>query len=188
MAIQIADVNRPPGVDLLTRTRSTSVVAAQTPSGNDQASLKESSDKVAQAYASLAAMRALSQSDVDRIVAAMGRAAALEAKRLAELANRETGFGNVPDKTTKNLFSAERVATHIASLKTVGILDEDPATGITRIGEPMGVVAAVIPSTNPTSTAIFKALIAIKARCPVVLSPHPSARSCVLESFRVVEA
>jgi acyl-CoA reductase-like NAD-dependent aldehyde dehydrogenase len=133
-------------------------------------------------------MRALSQADVDRIVAAMARAVVPQAARLAELAQQETGFGNVPDKTAKNLFAAERVASHIASLKTVGILRDDPARGITEIGEPMGVVAAIVPSTNPTSTAIFKVLIAVKARCPIVLSPHPSARNCVIESFRVMEA
>ncbi len=154
----------------------------------DRASLAEAGDKAARAHASLSAMRTLTQSDVDRIVAAMSRAAISEAGRLAELANRETGFGNVADKTTKNLFAADRVASHIARIKTVGILRDDAATGITEIGEPMGVVAAIVPSTNPTSTAIFKVLIAIKARCPIVLSPHPSARNCVIESFRVLEA
>ncbi len=150
-------------------------------------SLAEAADKAARAHASLPAMRSLSQSDADRIVAALARAAAREAAQLAEFANRETGFGNVADKTTKNLFAAERVASHIASQKTAGILREDAATGITEIGEPMGVVAAVVPSTNPTSTAIFKVLIAVKARCPIVVSPHPSARNCVIESFRVME-
>jgi acyl-CoA reductase-like NAD-dependent aldehyde dehydrogenase len=154
---------------------------------NDRTSLAEAADKAARAHASLPAMRLLTQTDVDRIVAAMSRAAIAEAPRLADLANRETGFGNVADKTAKNLFASDRVASHIASIKTVGILRDDAATGITEIGEPMGVVAAIIPSTNPTSTAIFKALISIKARCPVVLSPHPSARHCVTESFRVVE-
>lgn len=154
----------------------------------DRVSLAEAARKAAAASASLAAMRSLSQADVDRIVAATALAVAPEAARLAELANRETGFGNVADKTTKNLFAAERVASHIAPFRTVGILRDDPATGITEIGEPMGVVAAIIPSTNPTSTAIFKVLIAIKARCPIVLSPHPSARDCVVETFRVMEA
>ena len=162
-------------------------MAAETNPANDRAALSEAADKVARAHASLAAMRSLSQADVDNIVAAMSRAAIPEAARLAELANRETGYGNVPDKTIKNLFASERVANHIASLKTVGILRDDPSSGITEIGEPMGVLAAVIPSTNPTSTAIFKALIGVKARCPVVLSPHPSARQCVIESFNVVE-
>jgi len=162
-------------------------VAAETNQANDRIALSESADKVARAHAALAAMRSLTQVDVDRIVAAMSRAAIPEAGRLAELANRETGYGNVADKTTKNLFASERVANHIASLKTVGIIRDDPATGITEIGEPMGVLAAIIPSTNPTSTAIFKALIGVKARCPVVLSPHPSARQCVIESFTVIE-
>ncbi|MBK5255449.1 MAG: aldehyde dehydrogenase family protein [Vicinamibacteria bacterium] len=162
-------------------------MAVEPSTGMDRTSLAETADKAARAHASLAAMRSLTQADVDRIVASMGRAAAIEAARLGEAAHRETGFGNIADKTTKNLFAAERVASHIASTKTVGVLGDDPATGITEIGEPMGVVAAIIPSTNPTSTAIFKALIAVKARCPIVLSPHPSARTCVLESFRVLE-
>ncbi|MEO5761082.1 MAG: aldehyde dehydrogenase family protein [Vicinamibacteria bacterium] len=159
----------------------------QTPTA-DKTSIAEASEKATAAHASLRAMRSLSQADVDKIVAATAKAVALEAGRLGELANRETGFGNVADKTTKNLFASERVASHIAPLKSVGILRENAASGITEIGEPMGVVAAIIPSTNPTSTAIFKVLISIKARCPIVLSPHPSARDCVLESFRVLEA
>ncbi len=163
------------------------VVTAETPPPNDRASLAEAAEKAARARAALSAMRSLTQVDVDRIVAAMTRAVVPEAVRLAELANRETGYGNVADKTAKNLFASERVAAHIAPIKTVGILRDSPTTGITEIGEPMGVVAAIVPSTNPTSTAIFKVLIAVKARCPIVLSPHPSARQCVLESFRVLE-
>ena len=163
-------------------------MAAETNQVDNRASLAEAADKAARAHASLTAMRSLTQDDADRIVAAMSRAAIPEAGRLAQIANRETGFGNVPAKTTKNLFAADRVATHIAPMKTVGIIRDDPSSGITEIGEPMGVVAAIVPSTNPTSTAIFKALIGVKARCAVVLSPHPSARECVIESFRVIEA
>lgn len=162
-------------------------VAPESTSGTDRAALEESAQKVARAFAALPAMRSLTQGDVDRIGAAMARAAVPEAGRLAELAHRETGFGNVADKTVKNLFSAERVASHIAPMKTVGMLRDDPVTGITEFGEPMGVVAAVVPSTNPTSTAIFKILVAVKARCPIVVSPHPSARQCVIESFRILE-
>lgn len=162
-------------------------MSAQTSEVVDRRSAAEATDKVSRAHASAAALRALSQVEIDRIVAAMARAAVPEAGSLAELAHRETGFGNVADKTTKNLFASERVAAHIASLQTVGAVRDDPATGITEFAEPMGVVAAIIPSTNPTSTAIFKALIAIKARCPIVLSPHPSARECVLAAFRVLE-
>jgi acetaldehyde dehydrogenase (acetylating) len=127
-----------------------------------------------------------SQQQVDRIVDAMAEASRAEAERLARLAHEETGFGSVKDKTTKNLFVARDVHAYIRPLRTVGILREDPATRVVEIAEPMGVVAAVIPSTNPTSTAIFKALISIKARDAVVLSPHPSARKCILETAQVM--
>lgn len=163
-------------------------MSAETSEAVARRSVAEATEKVTRAHAAAPALRALSQDAIDRIVAAMGRAAASEAGRLADLAHRETGFGNVADKTTKNLFAAERVASHIAGLQTVGAIRDDPATGITEFAEPMGVVAAIIPSTNPTSTAIFKALIAIKARCPIVLSPHPSARECVIAAFRVLES
>ncbi len=163
-------------------------MALQTKPEADRLSVAEAKDKAGRAHAALTHMRALSQEAVDRMVAGLARAVAREATRLAESAHRETGFGNVRDKTTKNLFASERVASHIAGLKTVGIIRDDARSGITEIGEPMGVVAAVVPSTNPTSTAIFKALIAMKARCPIVMSPHPAARDCVVETFQVLEA
>src|SRR3954466_10357838 len=127
-----------------------------------------------------------SQEQVDRIVAAMAEAARSEAERLARLAHEETGFGNTKDKTLKNLFSAVDVHAYIRPMRTVGILREDKERRVVEIAEPMGVVAAVIPSTNPTSTAIFKALVSIKARNACVMSPHPSARSCILETVRVM--
>ena len=129
-----------------------------------------------------------SQEQVDRIVDAMAAAARSQAERLARLAHEETGFGNVKDKTTKNLFCSTEVLAYIRPLKTVGILREDAVTGVVEIAAPMGVVAAIIPSTNPTSTAIHNALIAIKARNAVVLSPHPSARRCILETTAVMHA
>src|SRR4030095_12659846 len=107
-------------------------------------------------------------------------AARSEAERLARLAHEETGFGNVADKTRKNLFSAVAGHAYIRPLKTVGILREDTAARVVEIAEPMGVVAAVIPSTNPTSTAIYKALVSVKARNAGVMSPHPSARTHIL--------
>jgi acetaldehyde dehydrogenase (acetylating) len=127
-----------------------------------------------------------SQEQVDRIVDAMAAAARGQAERLARLAHEETGFGNVKDKTAKNLFSSTEVLAYIRPLKTVGVLREDSKTGVVEIAAPMGVVAAIIPSTNPTSTAIHNALIAIKARNAVVLSPHPSARRCILETTAVM--
>src|SRR5947207_3612922 len=116
-----------------------------------------------------------SQEQVDRIVEAMAGAARSEAERLARLAHEETGFGNTKDKTLKNLFSAVDVYNYIRPMRTVGILREDKERRVVEIAEPMGVVAAVIPSTNPTSTAIFKALVSIKARHACGMSPHPSA-------------
>src|SRR5437762_1091564 len=127
-----------------------------------------------------------SQEQVDRIVEAMAGAARSEAERLARLAHEETGFGNTKDKTAKNLFSAVDVYDYIRPLRTVGILREDPHTRVVEFAEPMGVVAAVIPSTNPTSTAIFKALVSIKARNACVMSPHPSARNCIHETAIVM--
>ena len=131
-------------------------------------------------------VKEFSQEQVDRIVEAMAAAARTEAERLARLAHEETGFGNTKDKTLKNLFSAVDVYEYIRPLRTVGILREDKERRVVEIAEPMGVVAAVIPSTNPTSTAIFKALVSIKARNAVVMSPHPSARNCILETVRVM--
>jgi len=131
-------------------------------------------------------VKEFSQEQVDRIVEAMADAARTEAEHLARLAHEETGFGNTKDKTLKNLFAAVDVMDYIRPLRTVGILREDKERRVVEIAEPMGVVAAVIPSTNPTSTAIFKALISIKARNAVVMSPHPSARNCILETVRVM--
>jgi acetaldehyde dehydrogenase (acetylating) len=131
-------------------------------------------------------MAGFSQEQVDRIVDAMAGAARGEAERLARMAHEETGFGNTKDKTLKNLFAAVDVYNYIRPLRTVGILREDPVRRVVEIAEPMGVVAAVIPSTNPTSTAIYKALISVKARDACVMSPHPSARNCILESMRVM--
>src|SRR5712691_3721078 len=127
-----------------------------------------------------------SQEQVDRIVEAMASAAKAEAERLGRLAHEETGFGNTKDKTLKNLFSVVAVSLKKKPLRTVGILREDPARRVVEIAEPMGVVAAVIPSTNPTSTAIFKALVSIKARNACVMSPHPSAKNSILETMRVM--
>src|SRR6188472_3201181 len=128
-----------------------------------------------------------SQEQVDKVVDAMAAAARGEAERLARMAHEETGFGNTKDKTLKNLFSAVDVYNYIRPLRTVGILREDTARRVVEIAEPMGVVAAVIPSTNPTSTAIFKALIAIKSRNAIVMSPHPSAASCIAETARCMK-
>jgi acetaldehyde dehydrogenase (acetylating) len=154
----------------------------------DLVSVQQARQLAARARAAQETVGGFSQEQVDRIVDAMAAAARGEAERLGRLAHEETGFGSVRDKTKKNLFSAEDVYAYIRPLRTVGVLREDPATRVTEIAAPMGVVAAVVPSTNPTSTAIYKALIAIKSRNGIVLSPHPSARRCIAESARVLQA
>jgi acetaldehyde dehydrogenase (acetylating) len=127
-----------------------------------------------------------SQEQVDRVVEAMAESARKQAERLGRMAHEETGFGSPKDKNLKNLFAAVDVLEFIRPLRTVGILREDKAARVVEIAEPMGVVAAIIPSTNPTSTAICKALISIKARNACVMSPHPSAKNCILETVRVM--
>ena len=109
----------------------------------------------------------------------MAAAATPQAEALARLAVEETGYGVVADKIQKNLFASEKVYGFIRPMKTVGVIARHDDTRVVEIAEPFGVVAAVVPSTNPTSTAIYKILIAIKARCAIVLSPHPSAVKCI---------
>ena len=99
----------------------------------------------------------------------------------------ETGFGVVADKIQKNLFAAQKVYDFIRPMKTVGVIARHEDRRVIEIAEPFGVVAAVVPSTNPTSTAIYKILIAIKARCAVVLSPHPSAVKCITRVAEVMD-
>lgn len=141
--------------------------------------------------AAAAAQRELegfTQESVDAIVEAMAAAGRQHTERLAEMAHHETGFGNIPDKIRKNNFVLENVVEAMRGMRTVGVLREDREHGVREIAEPVGVVAGIIPSTNPTSTAMFKCLISIKARCGIVLSPHPSAAACVQESAAVMAA
>ncbi|MEM7683502.1 MAG: aldehyde dehydrogenase family protein [Pseudomonadota bacterium] len=123
---------------------------------------------------------------VDAIVDAMARAIEPEAKRLGELAVAETGYGNVPDKRVKNLFNALSVADWLRDVTTLGVLWRDDATKICAIGEPMGVVAALIPVTNPTSTIIYKVLSAVKAGNAIVCAPHPRGVRCGIETTRIM--
>ncbi len=120
-----------------------------------------------------------SQEQVDRIVDAIARAAQAEIEPLARMAVEETGMGVYEDKIVKNRFAAVDVYENIRPLRTVGILSENPEKRLVEIAQPMGVVAAIIPTTNPTSTAIYKILIAVKARNAIVISPHPRARRCI---------
>lgn len=152
----------------------------------DLESVQEARDLVERAYEASQAFAAFSQAAVDTIVAAMAAAATAAADRLGRLAVEETGYGKPEDKREKNLFAAERVYQAIRGMRTRGILAEDAAAGIIEIGTPVGVVAAVLPCTNPTSTAIYKALIAVKAGNAIVVSPHPAAVRCICEAVRLL--
>ena len=128
----------------------------------------------------------LDQKQVDHIVAKASVAALNKHLVLARMAVEETGRGLVEDKATKNIFACEHVTNYMAGQKTVGIIREDDVMGIDEIAEPVGVVAGVTPVTNPTSTAIFKSLIALKTRCPIIFGFHPGAQKSSVEAARIV--
>ncbi len=148
----------------------------------DLVSIQEVRSKVEQAYSAWTIYRRFPQTQIDSIVEACAAVARDHAQRLAELAVQETGYGNAADKFAKNMLAADLLPQRMRGMRTVGILREHPEDGIVEIGEPVGVVAAVLPTTNPTSTAIYKTLIALKAGNAIVLSPHPRARSCSCET------
>lgn len=128
------------------------------------------------------------QEKLDAICCAIAKRFALSAAELGEMAVSETGFGNTEDKTAKNRFASETVWNAIKDMKTVGILSEDPRQKLWEIGVPVGVIAAIVPSTNPTSTICYKALIALKSGNAIVFSPHPKAISCSLKAAHLVAA
>ncbi len=141
----------------------------------DLASVHQARTLARAARQAQARLAEFSQAQIDALVDAMAAAVTPHAEALARFAQEETGYGVVADKIQKNLFASQRVYEHIRPMKTVGVIARHEDTKVVDIAEPFGVVAAVVPSTNPTSTAIYKILISIKARCAVVLSPHPSA-------------
>ena len=156
------------------------------PEDRDLASIAEARDLARRAATAQAWLERLSQKMIDGIVAAMAAAAAENSRNLARMAWEETGFGNPDDKHIKNAIAFRDVYDHIKDMRTVGVLSRDEERKVIEIAAPMGVVAAIIPSTNPTSTAIYKLLICIKARNAVVVSPHPAAQGCIAETVRVM--
>ena len=152
----------------------------------DLISIQEVRAKVEKAYAAWTRYRSVSQSQVDAIVEAAAAAARTHAQRLAERAVEETGYGNARDKFAKNMLAADVLAKRMRGMRTLGVLRELPEQKIVEIGEPMGVVAAILPTTNPTSTAIYKILIALKSGNGIVLAPHPRARACSCETAAVL--
>ncbi|MEO6588702.1 MAG: aldehyde dehydrogenase family protein [Pyrinomonadaceae bacterium] len=151
----------------------------------DLISQQEANDAVEAAHLAFHAVAKFDQPKIDRICEAMANAALAESARLGAMANEETGFGIADDKREKNRFAAEDVWNYFKNLKTVGVVADKGS--VVEIASPRGVVAAIIPSTNPTSTAIFKIIISIKSRNTIVLSPHPSAARCIAETARVMK-
>jgi acetaldehyde dehydrogenase (acetylating) len=152
----------------------------------DLASMSEARRLVRRAREAQARLGELSQSQIDAIIDAMAAAATAHAEPLARLAVEETTYGNVADKIQKNLFGSKQVYEFIRPMKTVGVVARHEDKKVIEIAEPFGVVAAIIPSTNPTSTAIYKILISIKARCAIVMTPHPSAARCITRTAEVM--
>jgi acetaldehyde dehydrogenase (acetylating) len=158
-----------------------------TQSDRDLASIAEARALARRAKQAWLELAEFDQERIDRIVDTMAAAAAEQAEAFARLAVEETGYGIIADKIQKNLFAAERVHQFIKPMKTVGVIARHEDTRVLEIAEPFGVVAAIVPSTNPTSTAIYKILIALKARCSIVLSPHPAAVRCITRVAEVMD-
>src|SRR5207253_7306399 len=126
------------------------------------------------------------EDQVERILLEISKAGITNAESLGRLAVEETGYGTIEHKTLKNLFCADDVYRAIRPMKTVGIVSEDKEKKVFEVASPIGVIAAIIPSTNPTSTAIYKALIALKGRNTIVFCPHPSAVRCINETAKLL--
>src|SRR5215831_4799501 len=152
----------------------------------DLLSVQEVRSKVEKAWAAWQKYRNYSQEQIDAIVERMAAAARANARRLAELAVEETGYGNAKDKYIKNLLCCDWLPRRMRGMKTVGILREIPEEKIVEIGVPVGVVAAILPTTNPTSTAIYKTLVSLKAGNAIVISPHPRAHRCTCETAAIL--
>lgn len=152
----------------------------------DLRSIQEVRELIAKAKLAQKKLSEMSQDEIDRIVKAICDSAYTNAEKLGKMAEDETGFGKWQDKIVKNTFASKTVYEYIKDLKTVGIINEDKDKRIVEVAVPVGVIAGLIPSTNPTSTAIYKAMIAIKAGNSIIFSPHPMAQKCILETVRIL--
>ena len=152
----------------------------------DLQSIQETRELLRQAKQAQRALAGMSQEQLDKITAAIAAAAGEHARRLADMAVEETGFGKKEDKELKNRFAATTLYEAIRDEKTHGILAENREKRTIDIGVPVGIVAGLVPSTNPTSTVIYKSMICMKAGNPIIFSPHPSAVNCILETVNVV--
>ncbi len=152
----------------------------------DLASIQEARDLAARAFAAWQMWAKASQEQVDRVCAAMAEAGYSASERLGRLAQEETGYGVALHKKLKNEFGSRAVWESIRDVRTVGVIQHDAGRRMYEIAWPMGIVVALVPSTNPTSTAFFKALIAVKARNAIVVAPHPAAARCTFEAVQTM--
>lgn len=152
----------------------------------DLQSIQEVRDLIAGAKAAQKELATYSQEKIDRIICEIASACASQAERLAKMAVEETGFGVWEDKVLKNLLGSTITYESCKDMKTVGIIKDCKECGIMEVGVPMGIVAALIPSTNPTSTTMYKSIISIKAGNAIVISPHPNAKNCILETVKII--
>ncbi|GAU75890.1 acetaldehyde dehydrogenase (acetylating) [Fusibacter sp. 3D3] len=152
----------------------------------DLASIQEVRTLVARAKMAQKQIALLPQEKIDEAIEGLSKIAYENAESLAKLAHEETGYGKWEDKKAKNVLASKTLCEYMRPMKTIGVIEEDPDLKILKIGTPMGVIAGLIPSTNPTSTVIYKALIAIKAGNSIVFSPHPAALKCITETVHVL--
>ena len=153
----------------------------------DLRSIQEARDLMRNAVAAQKQFAEFDQAQVDRICEAMCAACMANAEPLAKMANEETGFGRWEDKVLKNQLGSKIVWDSIKEMKTIGVLAEDPVSKTMDVAVPVGVVVALIPSTNPTSTVMYKTLISLKAGNAIVISPHPGAMNCILATVKVLQ-
>lgn len=152
----------------------------------DLVSIQEVRNLIKEAKEAQSKFSSFDQYKIDEIVQTVAKEASKEAKNLAKLAKKETGFGKWEDKVGKNKLASDKLYEYIKDMKTVGILNEDKERRIIEIGTPVGVIAGLVPSTNPTSTAIYKAIIALKSGNAIIFSPHPSAIDCISKTVEVL--
>lgn len=152
----------------------------------DLRSIQEVRNLIESANKAQKELAAMSQQQIDTIVKAIADAGYDAREKLAKMAHEETGFGIWQDKVIKNVFASKHVYNYIKDMKTIGMLKEDNEKKVMEVAVPLGVVAGLIPSTNPTSTVIYKTLISIKAGNSIVFSPHPNALKAILETVRII--
>ena len=153
----------------------------------DLLSIQEARSLVRAARAAQAEYSQLGQDRIDAVIKAISEVGIAHAEELAQMAHDETGYGKPQDKKTKNLLAAEKVYACIKDMKTVGILEEDKVNKVIKVAVPVGVIAGVVPSTNPTSTVIYKSLIALKSGNAIVFTPHPSAKKCIAATVQYIK-